>query len=235
MMTAFNRVCVIGAGAWGTALAGVAARAGRAVTLYARDTAMAAKISATRENPRLPGVPVDRSIDVTHDIAAAAGADILVIAVPAQQSRAALTALAPHLAAGTPVIASAKGIEHGTRRFMTEVIAETAPQAVPAILSGPSFAADVWGLGATLFHAIAGYRPFPDGDADSDDVRGRFPQLVDLAYALPDKIPDDVAKVVLATLEPDPADRPLPHEIAEGLQPALERAPKGRLAGWKVR
>lgn len=99
----------------------------------------------------------------------------------------------------------------------------------------PSFAADVWGLGATLFHAIAGYRPFPDGDADPDDVRRRFPQLVDLAYSLPDKVPDDVAKVVLSTLEPDPADRPLPHEIAEGLQPALERAPKGRLAGWKVR
>lgn len=99
----------------------------------------------------------------------------------------------------------------------------------------PSFAADVWGLGATLFHAIAGYRPFPEGDADSDDVRRRFPQLVDLAYSLPDKVPDDVAKVVLSTLEPDPADRPLPHEIAEGLQPALERAPKGRLAGWKVR
>ena len=99
----------------------------------------------------------------------------------------------------------------------------------------PSFAADVWGLGATLFHAIAGYRPFPEGDAHSDDVRRRFPQLVDLAYSLPDKVPDDVAKVVLSTLEPDPADRPLPHEIAEGLQPALERAPKGRLAGWKVR
>ena len=99
----------------------------------------------------------------------------------------------------------------------------------------PSFAADVWGLGATLFHAIAGYRPFPEGDADPDDVRRRFPQLVDLAYSLPDKVPDDVAKVVLSTLEPDPADRPLPHEIAEGLQPALERAPKGRLAGWKVR
>lgn len=99
----------------------------------------------------------------------------------------------------------------------------------------PGFASDVWGLGATLFHAIAGYRPFPDGDTDSDDVRRRFPQLVDLAYALPDKVADDVAKVVLATLEPDPADRPLPHEVAEGLQPALERAPKGRLAGWKVR
>jgi eukaryotic-like serine/threonine-protein kinase len=99
----------------------------------------------------------------------------------------------------------------------------------------PGFASDVWGVGATLFHAIAGYRPFAGGDTASDDVRRRFPQLADLAYALPGTVADDVAKVVLACLEPDPADRPLPHELAEGLQPALERAPRGRLAGWKVR
>jgi glycerol-3-phosphate dehydrogenase (NAD(P)+) len=142
-MRPLNRVSVIGAGAWGTALAGVAARAGREVTLYARDAATAATISATRDNPRLPGIPVDRSIVVTHDIAAAGRADIIVIAVPAQNSRTAVASLAPHLAAGTPVITSAKGIEHGTLRFMTEVIEEAAPQAIPAILSGPSFADDV--------------------------------------------------------------------------------------------
>jgi len=143
-MRPLNRICVIGAGAWGTALAGVAARAGREVTLYARDAAVAAAISATRDNPRLPGIPLDPGIAVTDDVAAAAGrAEIVVIAVPAQNSRAAITALAPHLAARTPVIASAKGIEHGTRRFMTEVIEEAAPHAVPAILSGPSFADDV--------------------------------------------------------------------------------------------
>jgi glycerol-3-phosphate dehydrogenase (NAD(P)+) len=142
-MRPLNRVCVIGAGAWGTALADVAARAGRDVTLYARDAATAAAISATRDNPRLPGIPLDRGIVVTHDIAAAGRVDIVVIAVPAQNTRAAVAALTPHLADGTPVIASAKGIEHGTRRFMTEVIEEAAPQAVPAILSGPSFADDV--------------------------------------------------------------------------------------------
>jgi glycerol-3-phosphate dehydrogenase (NAD(P)+) len=142
-MRPLNRVCVIGAGAWGTALAGVAARAGREVTLFARDAALAEAISATRENPRLPGIPLDCSIAVTDDVAAAGHADIIVVAVPAQNSRTVLAALAPHLADGTPVIASAKGIERGTRRFMTEVIAETAPQASPAILSGPSFAHDV--------------------------------------------------------------------------------------------
>jgi glycerol-3-phosphate dehydrogenase (NAD(P)+) len=136
-------VAVIGAGAWGTALACVAARAGRSVTLYARDAAHAAHIEAARENPRLPGIPLAASITVTNDIATAAHAEIALIATPAQHLRAAVTHLAPHLRSDTPVIACAKGIEHGTHQFMTEVIAATAPNAVPAILSGPSFADDV--------------------------------------------------------------------------------------------
>jgi glycerol-3-phosphate dehydrogenase (NAD(P)+) len=142
-MPSFNFVAVIGAGAWGTALAGVAARAGRDVVLYARDSASAANIVATRANPKLSGVRLGASVKVTNDIAAAAAADIMLIATPAQNLREAVTALAPHLAKATPVIACAKGIERGTRKFMTEVIAETAPNALPAILSGPSFAEDV--------------------------------------------------------------------------------------------
>jgi glycerol-3-phosphate dehydrogenase (NAD(P)+) len=142
-MASFNSVAVIGAGAWGTALAGVAARAGRDVVLYARNAASAAEIAATRANPKLPGVKLDASVEVTDDIGLAAGADIILIATPAQNLREAATALAPHLAKATPVIASAKGIERGTHKFMTEVIVESAPNALPAILSGPSFADDV--------------------------------------------------------------------------------------------
>ena len=142
-MPSYNSVAVIGAGAWGTALAGVAARAGREVTLYARDAAVAAQIAATRKNPRLPDVLLDASVAVTADIACAARADIVLIATPAQHLREAVAALAPHLAKATPVIATAKGIERGTHKFMTEVIAEAAPDARPAILSGPSFAEDV--------------------------------------------------------------------------------------------
>jgi glycerol-3-phosphate dehydrogenase (NAD(P)+) len=142
-MPAFKSIGVIGAGAWGTALAAVAARAGREVVLYARDSRSAAHIAATRTNPKLSGVPLDAGIEVTSDIAAAARADIILIATPAQNLREAVAALAPHLARATPVIATAKGIERGTHKFMTEVIAETAPNAVPAILSGPSFAEDV--------------------------------------------------------------------------------------------
>ena len=142
-MPSFKSISVIGAGAWGTALAAVAARAGRDVQLCARDGAIAAQIQATRENPRLPGVRLDADIEVTAEMAVAARADIMLIATPAQYLRAAVTALAPHLANGTPVIACAKGIERGTHKFMTEVIAEAAPEAIPAILSGPSFADDV--------------------------------------------------------------------------------------------
>jgi glycerol-3-phosphate dehydrogenase (NAD(P)+) len=142
-MPSFNSVAVIGAGAWGTALAAVAARAGREVLLYARDANGAAQIAASRQNPKLPGVRLDPGIGVTGDIARAAQADIILIATPAQHLRQAVAALAPHLEGATPVIATAKGIERGSHKFMTEVIAEAAPSAIPAILSGPSFAEDV--------------------------------------------------------------------------------------------
>jgi glycerol-3-phosphate dehydrogenase (NAD(P)+) len=142
-MPSFKSVAVIGAGAWGTALAAVAARAGRDVVLYARSAERAAEIAATRSNPKLSGARLDASVTVTNDIALAGRADIILIATPAQNLREAVTAIAPHLRKATPVIASAKGIERGTHKFMTEVIAEAAPGAMPAILSGPSFADDV--------------------------------------------------------------------------------------------
>jgi glycerol-3-phosphate dehydrogenase (NAD(P)+) len=142
-MPSRNSVAVVGAGAWGTALATVAARAGRAVTLYARDASHAAHIAKARENPRLPGIKLAPDIVVTNNITVACHADIILIATPAQHLRAAVNAIASQLKPRIPVIACAKGIEHGTHKFMTEIIAEAAPQAVPAILSGPSFADDV--------------------------------------------------------------------------------------------
>src|SRR6202171_4594464 len=129
-MPSFNSVAVIGAGAWGTALAGVAARAGRDVVLYARDSLSAAHIAATRINPKLSGVALEVNVRVTDDIALAATADIVLIATPAQHLREAVTSLAPHLVKPTQVIACAKGIERGSHKFMTEVIAEAAPNAL---------------------------------------------------------------------------------------------------------
>ena len=142
-MASFNNVAVIGAGAYGTALACAARRAGRDVTLFARSADTAAEIKATRQNPKLPGIGLDAGIGITADMAEAARADIILLATPAQSLREAATALAPLLKSPTPVVACAKGIERGTHKFMTEVLAETIPHAIPAILSCPNFADDV--------------------------------------------------------------------------------------------
>jgi glycerol-3-phosphate dehydrogenase (NAD(P)+) len=139
----FDRIAVIGAGAWGVALANVIIRAGGSVTLVARDAQSAAIIDERRESPRLPGIKLHEQVRVTTANADITSHDAILLAVPAQQLRAALAMVAPGLADGTPMIACAKGIERVTHRFMTEVIAEQAPSALPAILSGPSFATDV--------------------------------------------------------------------------------------------
>jgi glycerol-3-phosphate dehydrogenase (NAD(P)+) len=140
---AFDRIAVVGAGAWGTALANVIASAGRTVLLAARHRAAADVLAKRRESPRLPGLQIDARVEIAPMGPELARYDAVLLAVPSQQMRAAAGAIAPALRDGTPVIACAKGIERGTHRFMTEVIAEAAPAALPAILSGPSFAADV--------------------------------------------------------------------------------------------
>jgi len=199
-MTAFDKVAVIGAGAWGTALAALAARAGRDVVLCARSAAAAAEIAATRINPKLPGIRLDANIQVTDDIGAAAQADIILIATPAQSLRAAVTALAPHLAKATPVIACAKGIERGTHKFMTEVIAEAAPEARPAILSGPSFAEDVARglptavtlaahqseLASALVQALgsSNFRPYHTSDVRGVEIGGAAKNVLAIAAGI---------------------------------------------------
>src|SRR5215472_1421962 len=133
-----DRIAVVGAGAWGVALANVGARAGRTITLVARDQKAAAAISQTRESPRLPGVAIEGRVRIAA--AVEPRSEAVLLAVPAQALRAVAKTLT--VAAGTPVIAAAKGIEQQTLAFMTEIIADTVPRAVPAILSGPSFALD---------------------------------------------------------------------------------------------
>jgi serine/threonine protein kinase len=104
-------------------------------------------------------------------------------------------------------------------------------QADPGRLGKPGPESDVWGLGATLFHAIAGHRPFPDGDPRAMEVALRHPQVVADTPRLPARTPDEVAKVVLASLERAPTNRPEPAEVADLLQPVLERLPRARLTG----
>ena len=199
-MPSYQSISVIGAGAWGTALANAAARAGRDVTLYARDVSAADTMSRTRDNPRLPGIAIAKSISITSDLAHAAKSEALLLVTPAQSLRQAATLLAPHLAKGTPVIVCAKGIERGTHKFMTEIIANVAPLALPAILSGPSFASDVaQGLptavtlaardattAEALVHALGSdtFRPYHSTDVRGVEIGGAAKNVLAIAAGI---------------------------------------------------
>lgn len=135
---------VIGGGAWGTALAQVCARAGLETTLWAREPEVTASVNDRRENSLfLPGVVLDAAIRATGDFTDLADADLVLAVAPAQHLRATLAAFAPHVRPGLPILLCAKGVEQGSLKLMTEVLAETIPQAAPAVLSGPSFAGEV--------------------------------------------------------------------------------------------
>ncbi|MFZ4760993.1 MAG: 2-dehydropantoate 2-reductase N-terminal domain-containing protein, partial [Burkholderiaceae bacterium] len=143
-MTDGGSIGVIGAGAWGTSLALVAARRGHAVQLWGHDAGKVAAMVAGRENTaRLPGLALDPLITPTADLVQLAGCDVLIVATPAQRVREVMQRLAPHLSPGIPAVIAAKGIEQASAKFMAQVLGEACPAAVPAILSGPSFAADV--------------------------------------------------------------------------------------------
>jgi glycerol-3-phosphate dehydrogenase (NAD(P)+) len=147
-----KRIGVLGGGAWGTALAHALSSAGRDVTLYARSTAVANDINYHRLNRMyLPDVGLSPAIRATAERADLGPADVLLIVVPAQNVRAEIAALAGYVRAGQAVVMCAKGIEQATGKAMAEVLAEVLPEAPYAVLSGPSFAADVArGLPAAL-------------------------------------------------------------------------------------
>ena len=199
-MPSYQNISVIGAGAWGTALANAAARAGRNVTLYARDPAAAEAISRARENPRLPNIKLTASVAVTSDLQQAAAADALLLVTPAQSLREAATSLAPHLVRNIPAIVCAKGIERGTHQFMTEIIATVLPQAVPAILSGPSFDVDVArglptavtlaatdeAIATALVHALGSdtFRPYHSTDVRGVEIGGAAKNVLAIAAGI---------------------------------------------------
>ena len=133
-----SSVVVLGAGAWGTALAIQAERAGCEVALWARDPVRAAAIGATRENPRLPGVRLADAISVVTEPPGAA--DLVVLAMPTQHLRHVLADLPPIAA---PLLACMKGVETGTLRLPLEVVAELRPGVPAAVLTGPNFAHEV--------------------------------------------------------------------------------------------
>ncbi len=139
----FKSIGVIGAGAWGTALAINAQRAGRDVTIWAREDDVVGDLSAGRGNPQyLPKVDMD-PIRATTDLADLANCDAILAVAPAQFMRMTLEGLAPHLKKEMPIALCSKGFETATLKMMTDVLAETCPNAIPSVLSGPSFAIDV--------------------------------------------------------------------------------------------
>ncbi len=196
----FGHIGVLGTGAWGSALANIAARAGRQVTLWGRDRAAVAAIAAARENSKLPGIRLDERVTVTAEIAEVAAADAVLLVIPSQALREVAASLVPVLRAGIPVVACAKGIERGTRQYMTEVIAEALPKSIPAILSGPSFAADVArglptavtlacadaGLAAVLARSLgsATFRPYHTADVRGVEIGGAAKNVLAIAAGI---------------------------------------------------
>lgn len=138
-------VLVAGAGSWGTALAVMLAREGRPVTLWMRSPEAAGVMQKSRENARyLPGVTLPEGLVPTASLAAAREADGCLFAVPAQAARGYLERLREETGgAAMPVALCCKGLERGTMAPMHRVLAEAWPEALGAVLSGPSFAADV--------------------------------------------------------------------------------------------
>jgi glycerol-3-phosphate dehydrogenase (NAD(P)+) len=139
-----ERIGIVGGGAWGTALGLVARRAGRSALIWAFEPEVVTAINRDHRNPLfLPDVALDPALAATGDLAEAAKADAVLLATPAQHLRRVAAALAPHLGPGTPVVICAKGIEDGSGALMSEVLAQVLPQASVAVLSGPTFAAEV--------------------------------------------------------------------------------------------
>ena len=155
----FDDVCVIGGGAWGTALALIAHRAGRGVRLWIREPEAAAAAQHTRRNPFLPDHALDDAIRVTADMdAALAGAGLVLLVVPSQFLRRVAKDVQSRLAAGVPVLVCSKGVEVETGCLMTEVVAAEMPGRPFAILSGPSFAGEAAEGQPTAVTVAAGSR-----------------------------------------------------------------------------
>jgi glycerol-3-phosphate dehydrogenase (NAD(P)+) len=137
-------VSVIGGGAWGTALAQTLAHSGMLVSLWAREPEIVDDINVRNVNRVfLPGISLHQTIHATNDLATAAAGDAILAVVPAQHMRAVMGRLAPHLKSDVPVVVCSKGIERDTGKLLGDVIDEVSPLGQRAVLTGPSFAADV--------------------------------------------------------------------------------------------
>lgn len=196
-----DSIGIVGAGAWGTALATTARRAGRAVTLWARDAGLAESINGTRRNPLyLPAVELDEGIRATTSLVEVAQSAAVLLVTPAQHVRAACRALAPVWRKGVPVVICAKGIEQSTGMMMTEVVEAELPDAPIAVLSGPTFAIEVArglptavtlacadaALGQELVEAMgtASFRPYLADDLVGAEIGGAVKNVLAIACGI---------------------------------------------------
>ena len=202
-MTAIERIGVVGGGAWGTALATTARLAARDVLLWARAPSVVDEINRKHANAAyLPDVTLDAALAATTDLARMAEVDAVLFATPAQTQRSMALALARHIAPGTPVVICAKGLEQGSGKLMTDVLAETMPDCRMAVLSGPGFAADVVrglptaltlacgdeGLGKALAEAIGcrHFRLYWTGDTAGVAFGGAMKNVLAIAAGIVD-------------------------------------------------
>ncbi len=141
-----RRIGVLGAGSWGTTLADLLARGGHQVTLWAYEAEVVEQINRTRENALfLPGCRLAEGLTATPDAAQAVrDRDLVLSAAPSHAVRSVLAKVGPMLPEGTLLVSATKGIETETLKRMSEVVAELAPQARFVVLSGPSFALEVY-------------------------------------------------------------------------------------------
>lgn len=192
-----ERIGIIGGGAWGTALAQTLRRAGRTVTLWAHEPEVVGAINDEHHNPLfLPGVPLDPEIRATGSLAVAAAVDVLLLVAPAQHLRGLAAGLAPYLAPTVPAVLCTKGIEHGGA-LMSEVAAAVLPATPQAVLSGPTFAAEVArgqptavtlacaeaALGQRLVAALgsAAFRPYLSDDPVGAEIGGAVKNVLAIA------------------------------------------------------
>ncbi len=158
--TLFRHIGIVGAGAFGTALAQSAVRAGRMVTLFARDPVQVMEINSSHENSKaLKGCKLEPGIRATADLAALAACNALILAVPMQVTRGVLEALHLVMPKGIPIVCTAKGIERGSLLFITDMVMDMLPGRPVAVLSGPSFASDI-AIGLPTALTLAAQDPY---------------------------------------------------------------------------
>ena len=200
-MGKIEKIGIIGGGAWGTALATVAARCGRDVLIWAREDDVVSAINETHENSVfLEGIALDEAIRATNILANLADRDALLAVTPAQVLGDIAAEMAPDLAPGTPFVICSKGIDQKSGMFMADVLRNAAPDLTPAILSGPSFASDVAKSLPTavtlacedeaLAHQLAGalghvtFRPYVSTDLLGAQIGGAVKNVIAIACGI---------------------------------------------------